>query len=256
MTAINAVADKAGAFLMTDAAAYDENGIVTGFTAKCYSYPHLRAVMAVTGTTFSGREINSRMANFESFEDMLSGMGELVQQAYEEGTLIDKFGELSHVRVLIAGWSEENKRGEVYAVTSGANGDPNPFTLIKRDVLMSPGLQAEDLQRLGFLKGGKLAFDDPADFLEKVIADQRMKPFPIPGFEDEIKFIVGGSAVLTVINAAGITQRVVLRWADKIGEPIDPDAVATPAAVASLPIVRTLSRHERRAAEAKQRKAG
>jgi hypothetical protein len=101
---------------------------------------------------------------------------------------------------------------------------------------------------------------NPDEYLTKIIEYQRTMPWPVPGHAETVKYIVGNSADLTVINAAGITQRVVLRWADKIGEPIDPStgtsAVATPAVAAAPTMVGRLSRHERRAAEAKQRKVG
>ena len=40
---------------------------------------------------------------------------------------------------------------------------------------------------------------------------------------DDGNCYVGGNAVLTTVTCAGVTQRVVHRWPDKVGKPVKPE---------------------------------
>jgi hypothetical protein len=257
MTAINGLANESGAYLMTDSASYDAStGEITGFASKARTFPHLSMAMAVTGTGMNERELAFRMRQFNSFDEAAAGLSEMVRGAWEEGALDVGDDELSHVRLMLAGWSQANKRGEMYCVSTSNEEGGEAFTLFKRGFMASPAAMSLDAMRAaGFLKGNDqaLTVDDPVDFLTQTIDYQRTLPWPVPGRAESIKYIVGGSAILTVINAAGIVQRVVKQWPDKLHTTIDPTGdvgVSQPV----TPPPRQLSRQERRAAEARKRR--
>jgi hypothetical protein len=258
MTAISAVATASGAYLMSDSATYNHEGIVTRFSPKVVTFPHLSLAVAVTGAVRNGDEVVRIIREFGSYDEVMSGIADAIRDAWECGAFDVGDDEANHLHVVLAGWSHERKRGEVCYVSTTDNLGHPAFTPSNKTSIISPSIGEDGMQAIGVMTPDGKIKCGPDEFLTKVIEYQRGMPWPVPGHAEAVKYIVGNSADLTVVNAAGITQRVVLRWTDKIGAPIDPStsAVATPAVAAAQTIVRTLSRHERRAAEAKQRKAG
>lgn len=231
MTAINTLANTTGAYMMTDTACYDARlGHITSFPSKAATFPHLSMVVATTGSIENGEYLKSQMRQFSSYADVKTGLSEMIREAWEDGSLDMGDDRFSHVRMFVAGWCKTERCGEIHAVSTKEEAiAPVPFALVKAAVLSSPGsMPANMLTSKGYLNpNGSLSVSDPAKFLTDTIKYQRQQPWPVPGRSDQTKYIVGGSAVLTTVNAGGITQRVVHHWNDCSGEMIHPtEAVA------------------------------
>jgi hypothetical protein len=255
MTAINAVAHSTGAYLMTDSATYNQEGIVTRFSPKVVTFPHLSLAVAVTGAAVNGEHVARMIREFASYEEVMAGIAEAIREAWECEFFDVGDEEASHLHVTLAGWSQAKKCGEVCFVSTTEQPGYPAFTKSSSNAFLSPDI-GEDGWKAIDVRGrdGKLIKCGPDEYLTKIIEYQRTMPWPVPGHAETVKYIVGNSADLTVINAAGITQRVVLRWADKIGEPIDPSAAAAAAAIATPSIPEGLSRLQRERMEKKIRK--
>lgn len=227
MTAINTLANATGAYMMTDTACYDSTlGYVTSFPSKVSTFPHLSLAIATTGSIENCEYLASQMRQFSSYDDVKSGLSDMIREAWDNGALDVGDDRFSHVRLLVAGWCKTGRCGEIHAVSTKEEAiAPSAFALVKAAVLSSPGaMPADILTSKGYLKpNGSLSVSDPAKFLTDTIKYQRRQPWPVPGRSDQTRYIVGGSAVLTTVNAGGITQRVVHHWNDCIGEMIDPN---------------------------------
>lgn len=253
MTAISAVAHSTGAFLMSDSATYDQEGVVTRFSPKTVTFPHLGLAVAVTGAACNGEEVARIIRDFSSYEEVMAKIADALHDAWDDGAFDVGDDEASHLHVVLAGWSHDRKRGEVCYISTTDNLGHPAFTPSNKTSIISPSIGEDGMRALGFTKpDGSVGIKcGPDEFLTRIIEYQRTMPWPVPGHAETVKYIVGNTADLTVISAAGITQRVVLRWADSIGQPIDPAATA----VSSRPAVpEGLSRLQRERYEKKLRK--
>jgi hypothetical protein len=217
MTAINAIADRDRAYLLADTATYNSSGLITSFSAKARTLPHLNIAFAVTGTVYAGNEIAGVFGSFDSYESAIDGIAAGLRQAYADGQLYCglETPKQKEFRVIICGWSPA--RGpEVFAISSNQEPSAAPFTLVKKGCFITPGLSAEELAQAGILVDGKIQFDDPAQCLAAMIDLQRCRVW------ESGNYIIGGAAVLTTIDEGGISQRVVRRWADRVNEMINP----------------------------------
>jgi len=188
----------------------------------------------------------------DSFDELIEGMREFIEDADD--------GRMTYA---VAGFSEARGTVEVWL---GSTLDGLPFQ--KRDDvhLGQPPISGDDLLR-GFGK----PIRDPAqitdldDFARTLITLNRECVWGAKQGFAEGMHLVGGACELGVVTASGAEVRTVLTWPeDRVGELIRPAPVdwnewrrthaeqADPALAGS--VVR-LSRHERRAAEAKARRA-
>jgi hypothetical protein len=78
------------------------------------------------------------------------------------------------------------------------------------DLIAAPIVSPEDCQ-----KAGLTAITDPPADLLRIMEIQRREP------DDAGRSVIGGAVVLTMITRDTIEQRVVHRWADKVGERIE-----------------------------------
>jgi hypothetical protein len=258
MTAINAVARDNAAYLLTDAALYDPNGIIQGFMSKVVTFPHLHLAMAVTGSVKATLELVAVLSkSATSFDTAIEGAPDLFRDLCQAGYFEMETEKASQVRLILVGWSGAG-RGEAYALSTMDEPNHPAFTLSKGVIFTSPSPAHDDLRRAGIMteEGGihcRFA-DDVPELLGRMVDLQREMAWPVPGNPDQIKHIVGGHATLTAIDKNGISQRVVRRWtADRIGEPIEPQE-APRLVVNNAPS--PLNRQQRRALEREQRKRG
>src|SRR3954452_14024165 len=88
-----------------------------------------------------------------------------------------------------------------------------PFTMLRVPVLQCQpgGAGMEQLRDMGFLKGNALNIRDAGTFLKTVINWQR-RNCRFDGVSD--RYCIGGEALLTRIDASGVTQTVAERWND------------------------------------------
>jgi hypothetical protein len=243
MTAINIIRQRYRVSILTDGAGYTSDGTLQGHLTKCMTIPHLRTAVATRG---SGLLTALFAANFgcvaNSFDHLVSIGGAFAEELYDANFAGICASSETEVEIFIAGWSESNNRPEAYFLCSDDRHgfEPWQFHPIPQDVTVAPLPSPEELKAGGFDLSMNPANFDPVRHGVMVMEVQRkMKLQPSP-YGDECH-IVGAFACLTEITKDGISQKIIKRWPDKMGEMIDPG-------VAEDPIV-PVSRQQRRAME-------
>jgi hypothetical protein len=266
MTAINAYASATGdaAYMITDSAEYylrgEKAGVVSRLGKKGVLIPELRIMLATCGAPGLADAFADECRDCaSSFDDVIRELpGRLRSMADHEAFIRaeDPDDDANHFRLFVAGWSGERRRPELYTLQSrraddGAGASMEPFSFVggMRILVQPGGVTLDTLRNLGFVQGGQVIVRDPTKFLTAVIDWQRRNcPFEnVAG-----RYCIGGEATVTRIDAKGVSERVVRRWPDQVGELITPEAEKE--ATATAPPA-GMSREQRRRFERMQRKA-
>lgn len=288
MSAINIIKTEASIYLATDTAAWNANGIVTHFVPKSFVLPTFPAVIATRGSAIAplliGWALSSR---FQDFDEMVAGIEDAMPEIYD-GISADMNG--TGFDLILAGFSSARSAAEVYYMTTFTLEDrgyadadealaigvltPDAYQLIP---LTDPGYFMPEVTEAELLATGinerLVGFDRPTaayEMLRTGLELQRRKRFTFtPGGEPFHG--IGGSAVVATINKAGVSQEVIHRWQDRVGEPIQPTPIDWKAArakehnanakladaftdlAAKVPAP-AMNRQQRRALERQQRK--
>lgn len=254
MTAINMICQRRRAFILTDGAGYDVNGVIRGFYSKTVTLPHLRAAVAVRGSIFGPALFATEWgARFTSFDDLVKGGGAVAEEVYDRMFTLLTAGGHVEIEIFLAGWSESRNRPETYWMASDdslsriAADVPSwmfilaePFQVAPmptEDLLIQQGFDVDDIERL-----------DPVTDGLKVMEAQRLSVGTLSADSGPVS-AVGGFASLTEIREDGVSQRIIRRWNDSIGEKIKPERVVMSDTITYM------SRQQRRAAERGMRKA-
>jgi hypothetical protein len=223
MTAINAFAEPRRACLVTDSAVYSAaDKLVTGFSTKVITLPHLNMAFATSGFAALTYDMASLFKPFASFEDAVAGIAAQVGEAWGDDTFTYSPDEAqNHFRLFIIGWSTARRCGELHSLSTQEEIGCPAFSLITRNGMMTPNIEAADVRRIMSTGGA-----DQVEKLTRMIEIQRRNPF-VPSaaageYAGEPRYVVGGCAFLTEITETGISQRVLKRWADRAGDYIDP----------------------------------
>jgi hypothetical protein len=158
---------------------------------------------------------------YETFDQLVAGMEDDMLEIAEL--------QFAHIGLInmgfyVGGYSESRSTWEAYYI--GANGD-RPDRLSEYSLkleaigglLVQPELTSEQWQL--FVTNGSLTVSD--DVAVAIMNELRRTKFPAGNSSDSPEaYIVGAFIQKTLINANGITTRVIHRWPDPIGEVIDP----------------------------------
>jgi hypothetical protein len=223
MTAINALKYGDAAYLLTDTASYLDTGLVVGFSSKTVTLPHLNMALAVSGAVQTQDKIIAALMPFGSFEEVIEEIPALLRGMWEAGAF-EVPGEddpgLDTFRVFMIGHCS-NGPG-VHALSTQAEPSLEPFTWRFKGIIMSPSLSLGLLEERGLYSPTcGYATRDPSELLPLLVDVQRSLPRGRKT-DDKDVFVIGGAAVLTKIDASGISQRVVRRWPDRVDEFIQP----------------------------------
>ena len=202
MTAINAVvmANRQSGFIITDSIASDDDGSIVGFGAKVWTMPHIGGAIAVRGYVEHLVWAAHRLGDFATFDAMLSGATESLRHGWP--SMIDLIGE-HHCAVVVIGWSESAKRIKLMITNSRDN-----FVFAECQNHCAP---LPDDSQTATLK----ATGNPIADAMAVLELQRSMP--------DLTLRIGGHAVLTTVGANGaISQRLLKRWPDVVGQRIAP----------------------------------
>lgn len=221
MTAINIFRKKASVSMLVDGAGYDALGIYRQPVLKCIPIPHLRAAVATRGSEAATPLFASLLARFTSFDQALAEGAELIEDNFDDIQSVLKRSPEAECQIFLAGWSESKNAPESYVLTSFFNPaqglEPwefHPLEEASAAPLPSPsaiaaaGLAITSVERFNPVIDGVKLMEAQRATRVHVTADER---------GDEL-CLVGAFAMLTTITAAGVEQRVIHRWADKIGE--------------------------------------
>ncbi|KQZ50726.1 hypothetical protein ASD54_10985 [Rhizobium sp. Root149] len=235
MTAINVLRQSKRAYIMTDSAGYDTEGVVHCFYSKTVTIPHLRAAIAVRGSANAVALIAAALGSrFSTFDDLVVSGGVVAEEIYDHYfAIMTNCGE-TELEIYLAGWSEARDRPETYVAFSSEA--PNrvdlnlpPWVFVEIDEFSAAPLPSEDLlQKVGF-KDRSVEAVSPLKGGLKVMEAQRITPLTprwLRGGKSHC-FVVGGFVTLTEITQSGVSQSVIHRWPDKAGRAIHPFSTTT-----------------------------
>lgn len=210
MSAISMIVTPSAVHLITDAAFYNETGVVVQVRSKVTASPHHRMAVACTGRCDRNR-IAARLMLAPGQRQALRWAEDAVMSIRAENDLIaptDGANGLNDVMLFIAAWSEEHgePRGWVCSSTQAHLGEQyRPYSMVDVLALSSPPV-AQDLFQPA----------DPAASAGRILDAQRLEPsWHGPGIAS-----VGGFGELTTIDRHGINQTRVREWPDQIGQQI------------------------------------
>ena len=213
MTAINIIRTGRAVHIATDAAAYDETGIVHWFGPKVVTFPHMPAVISVGGTAgllFQvGQQIEKRAA---TFDELVSGdaVTASVANLRERGWIEDDSGMV----IIVAGWSAARRKPEFYLWRPGF---PPRLEMWIAPMLIAPNVPIDVRTAAGVVLRSDM--DGPPMWRAFVDLMELQRRLPEPYSR------VGGCVQLTTVTADGISQKILHRWNDRIGDLIKPEPI-------------------------------
>lgn len=244
MTAINLFASGPRGLLMTDTAAYDDDGIVHSFVSKSITIPRLRMALATRGMIAMLPALAARIDLMStSFDHLIDegsdGIAQWFAEQDHDGAMERDF-ELSAI-----GWSESRKA--VIAIQMASIDIPGraAFQWSGGAVLIGPNPPMQDLIDAGVLVNGIFDERDIEASLLKVMEIQRSYRVRL-GTDPSLpeRHCVGGQVIVTEVTERGIAQRIVRTWPDHLGQHIE---LAPPANVVPM------SREQQRRMKQKRR---
>lgn len=225
MTAINLFASGPRGLLMTDTAAYDDDGVVNSFVSKSIAIPRLRMAMATRGLISTLPALASRIdLMVSSFDNLIESPGFIAPWFAEQDNdeAMEREFELSAI-----GWSDSRKA--VIAIQMASIDVPGraAFDWSGGAVIIGPNPHLHDLVAAGVLINGVFDESNIEASLLKVMEIQRGYRTRL-GTDPSLpeRHCVGGQAIVTQVTEHGIAQRIVRTWHDRVGEHIDPNPPA------------------------------
>lgn len=219
------------AFILSDTAAYrPKNGIVIGFTSKVRAFPHASAAFGGRGAVNTLTYIGNMLQYCRDFDEM----AEVLERRFANGLP----AKAHRLFVAIEGLFRRSRKGQSQRVTSGAveinlvgysekakkmvllssvTCGPQAFELQSAPILLGPPLPLEEIDAIRWPDDRQYMADKLVwgKKLLEIMKRQREVSIERPGGE-----VIGGVAVLTTILPQGISQQIMHRWDDKVGEVI------------------------------------
>jgi hypothetical protein len=215
-----------------DGLLYVNGEVVQTDFAKCLPLKGMRAAICATGPASFGYHVAGVLeANCASFDEVVSlssdwyrGLFDWYANRYRNGNAV--------ATLVMVGWSESENRPACFVIELSTEGSEkerirrnSPHTrdedmaheLTEVPIIANPTPAVDAIKAAGWPL--LVEADDrnvEADLLQMLEIQRRMQ-------QEDSKCYVGGQAVLTTVNAKGVTQRVVHTWPeDKVGEAIEP----------------------------------
>lgn len=220
MTAINGLVGQDAAYLLADTAIYRPDGRVVGFSTKVTTVPHMRMAFATSGRVEQGRMVADVLMKFTTFHSVLYETTAVLRELWDDE--VDGL-----LRLLIIGWDDLRRRPKMVVMSSREEVDLPAFTFSNAQLIFAPSVHHDVLRDAGLLDAQEqLICSDPTEILTRIVDIQRQRPVNRMGgmgtyeisIDENSIFIVGGHAVITRVDQFRITQRVIRRWPDRVGE--------------------------------------
>lgn len=214
MSAANVIVSPNGdwAAIATDTICYDDDGTITAFETKVVTFPHKMMALVVRGEVRSVSYATTVAQMFPSFDLFLECAPLVFIGTWDEQA--KTLGPKPGMDLAVVGYSDSEQR-----IVAAYASSRNDFAFQRGNIIIAPDLEPEQLLAAGFtVTGNGIAVTDPAKDLLKILELQRRTPADLP--EGGTGYVIGGHAVLTVMNRSRITQQVLHRWPDEIGATI------------------------------------
>lgn len=230
MSALNCIRLSDAAVVCTDAAVYDAEGVIWRIAPKAMSMPHLRAVMATRGPALTTPIFAIELGGcYRTFDALVAGVEKDFATLCEKHADTLSEDENPRIEMLLAGWSDERDRPESYMICSG-DADVVPAELIGAAIeplsmklmelpadMYSPAIPRDVLDRSG-LMFGEVNVQVDLLFRAALELQRDIRHSNGPG---HLARLVGGFGLIHVVTKEGVNERVICRWDDHLGEPID-----------------------------------
>ncbi|MBO0140221.1 hypothetical protein JZX87_03445 [Agrobacterium sp. Ap1] len=212
--------------ILSDGAAYDDEGVMQELHCKTRCLPHARMIYAVRGSAGSGEMVDYVLgARAVSFDQVIASaevnMGEVAVRLFQAGLEIN-------CGLFLGGYSDERAAWETYHVFIRGE---NPFALVEGSGTVTtcpwffadPWPSEDELLSAGLLQDGKISLSADDDGLSSFMEAVRRTPYQLHlSDESPVGYGVGGFILRTDITSDGTSHRLLRRWPDMIGEKIDP----------------------------------
>lgn len=214
MTAVNLFVNSDAAVLLTDAAVIDHEGRLQSIATKVIKCPHLRSAIALTGMIDGEgwHSLKDTISACGSQEALMRLLPSLAMQAHHHvaAELAKNPRELpteTKVRLIVATWSEVRLQPEGYVI-GGRETDAPPG--------MGAGVNGCRRYIQPEIRPREVPQHIDQKSAHRLIEAQRRTRDALG------RYVVGGAAELTTVDAAGVRAQVIQTWNDRLGEPIRP----------------------------------
>jgi hypothetical protein len=243
MSAIVILKQPDALYLLTDGASYTADGVVTSIEPKVAVLPDINMAIFTRGPAGSSHlAMFTWLDEFASFDEFAADSVEHVRKLYFQNEAWMRRGGHPDLEFFFAGWSELRNRPECYLIRcgyedsachyhkkmgskAGSKYRDKPFQKQPvSDFCFAPGIfEKSDLTATKFPT--HLKPKDLTPEVDMLHVMEMMRRKPCARFDDQPKRItVGGHALLTRIDADGVTQKMLAEYPDAIGEPIQAPA--------------------------------
>lgn len=242
MSALAIVRSDESVTIASDGAGYETGtGRLMTVVSKVALMPECSCIFANRGMGGATAEIHARLRHLaacgepiKEFDDVLDRFPTLAEQLHLE-VLANPEASTAHFSFLIGGYSGRRQRMESYTVrtrpfmamgNSGALSEQPPFTLIGLPMVhLAPSPQLSSAAQVGITRPQEFGPEtelEPESYALRAVAACRLDR-ETDGAEGTpgIHF-VGGMLQVTTLYRDAAVSRIVHRWPDPLGEPIDP----------------------------------
>jgi hypothetical protein len=232
MSAIITLCQREAVHILSDGAGYDSKGTVRAIMSKSFAIPHLSAVIATRGSAVSLPFIATRLSSlFSSFDELMLGIEAELPKIIDDSEELFAMSGSASTEIAVVGWSEKDDIGKAFTIQAGDVSEtraeyadvehPESFKLVERpNAFALPAPSAEIMRKAEFRGDTNIEKLIPEIDLLQIMEMQRQSLIELNG---QPTYVVGGLALLSTVARGGmITQRVIHRWPDEIGEQILP----------------------------------
>jgi len=224
MSAMNIVISREPpiAFVLTDSLAYTPLRRVSGFAAKVHTFPHAKALLTGRGNAVCINRLVALFGRCADFDEMVEVLRTgcarhllmritrvidvMLAMLRRPSPCDGRARGVNPIELCLVGYSRS--AGRIKAVAA-SNQTQIPFDLLSSDALLAPRLPSADVE------SHRLSNDLKTWPLSLLSILECQREYSLQNARDEM---IGGAAVLTTLTEDGITQRVIHRWPDKIGD--------------------------------------
>jgi hypothetical protein len=219
MTAINVIRQSGAVHVLTDGAGIDANGAVVLRTQKVFPLAHLNAVIACRGwPLFAACFAAQASIEASSFDQLKTIAVRLARSVIADAQhLMEASYAGAEFDLVIAGWSEGTGPNSYFlcsyegvGVAPWAVAELGEISLLPTNEAVNADLEA------AFPNGVRPDDVDPAAVGLRILEIQRKHPTGRGLLRN-----VGAFAQLTTVTPDLITTRIIHRWPDELGRPLD-----------------------------------
>jgi hypothetical protein len=237
MAAINVIRQKQAVHIISDGAFCDASGIVCEIGPNAFVLPHLRAALAIRGSShFMPFLVHRLSRECRSFDDLLARIAHAALEVHISFPMT--FGTLGHGTVepdfdlVVVGWSQARDAPASFLVTSQdrvvARGlTSNAWQLLELpEVLIAPPIAEKQIAASGWnVPYSVESFRPDVDGIALIKAQRlsRRQLDERSGLRGQA-YVVGGFVQVTSVSSHGISSDVPYWWPDKVGRKIEPES--------------------------------